>query len=501
MGLQRTPPTRMTPLPSVSPIPPPSPQQQQQLEQIQPIQEDLSIQLNDEGDRTAEADKTTISQVSDSRAFVNRHPGVMRTPPGGSSSHLPQEQAQSQHQQQQHQVKIQVDQHHSPQQQMIVEHVDERPIKSSLAPSPMTEHVDERPIRPAPTPSPIPERSHSNAISAQEVDIEMNVEDDKEAEAIAESLIENVGREEDDSNSMEIDQQQTLKSTEQSATGSQGQHPRQQQPQQQQNLSKESTSSTAGTSPNRQVPVTPSSKNQNVTKTPRSRRKTMEQSLPSPPKLLPLQHEEEFEYGRRYQLTMETLERAVKAGAQRWTIDQMRGCFPQLTKKYGKPMEDLYFSVSLSMREKILSESRRLMEHYKVGPSLKSIDEVDREAKNYQKSNPPDSEIGRLGRPDAWRPDISPEALVAATLLPIYDDAYSKLREEYLELHKDCQDRYKSIIEKQNLLYQLENGVADGVIELDKTIEILDNLPTEDMMLWTESVESKLNTRAPEQIQ
>lgn len=86
-------------------------------------------------------------------------------------------------------------------------------------------------------------------------------------------------------------------------------------------------------------------------------------------------------------------------------------------------------------------------------------------------------------------------------------------------MHKDCQERYASILAKQAQLKQLEENVGDGVVELDKvshliwdvikntahctllhyqTLKALDGLPVEDMMIWTEAAETKMETRAPE---
>ncbi|WWC69939.1 uncharacterized protein I206_103883 [Kwoniella pini CBS 10737] len=427
MGLQRTPPNRSQPLPSVSPRP-----------LIPPNEiEDETPRIEIDEEKAVEADKTTISNISDSKAFVPRHPGVMRTPPG-----------------------------------------DQADLDNNL--TERIEHVDERPIRPAPTPSPIPDSPKQlPEVDDQPMILDDTASNEVEDENEAENIVENA---------MQIDEpspEKPIKSRKeddahQSITPPTG-----------------SLSAQAGPS-NIHPPTTPSSQ-PSIPKTPRSRRKTME-PLPSPPRPQALQ-EEEYEFGRRYQLTMETLERAVKAGAQRWTTEHLKGCFPLLTKELGRPMEDVCFSASQTMRSNILVHAHSHLDHYKVGPALRAIDEVDKEARDYLRANPPDSESGKLGRPDAWRPDVTPNALVASSVLPIYDEAYAKLREEYLEMRNYCSEKYKSIVEKQNQLNEIENGVADGVIDLEKTIEILDDLPVEDMMIWTESTETKLETRAPEQVQ
>ncbi|OCF74322.1 hypothetical protein I204_04693 [Kwoniella mangroviensis CBS 8886] len=448
MGLQRTPPTRSQPLPCVSPVPPARPTG------------DVDTPIQPQGH--GEADKTTISNISDSKAFAPRHPGVMRTPPPSSGFAEQQDQINR------------------------------------------FEHVDERPIRPAPFPPPeelLPKPMESEVPQIQlEADQTIEVEDDSHAElsveqqmiidteqSPAKQISMQVDRNQIDSGSapMEIDIPVQQAETKRSTTPTY-------------NLQQPSAQAGPSTIP-ALPPTTPSSQS-TIPKTPRSRRKTLE-PLPSPPRIPSVQQEGEYQFGRRYQLTMETLERAVKAGAQRWTTEHLKGCFPQLTKDLGKPMEDICVSASQSMRQNILASAAEHMKHYKVGPALQAIDEVDKEAKDYRRFNPPESDIGKLGRADAWRPDVTPNALTISSILPIYDNSYSKLREEYLELHEYCSEKYKTLIEKQNQLTELENGASDGVIELEKTIEILDNLPMEDMMIWTESAESKLDTRAPEQIQ
>ncbi|WVW84207.1 hypothetical protein I302_106237 [Kwoniella bestiolae CBS 10118] len=425
MGLQRTPPHRSQPLPSVSPAPPPSaPAPTPQPEPATQHTEAVDIP------RQVEPDRTTISNISDSKAFIPRHPGVMRTPPPESSTQaIPMSQGR-------------------------------------------VEHVDERPIRPAPIPRP----EEPMNVDVPQLQSEMVVEDDISVEQQMTIEPEHSPENHTSHETMDIDvplQQQQQRST--------------------------TPPPQAEAGPSTYIPPTTPSSQTTRPKTPRSRRKTME-PLPSPPRILPIE-EDEYQFGRRYQLTMETLERAVKAGAQRWTADHLRGCFPQLTKELGKPMEDVCMAASQSMRNNILASAQSLMEHYKVGPALRAIDEVDKDAKDYRRLNPPESEGGKMGRPDAWRPDVSPNALTIASVLPVYDESYSKLREEYSELHKYCSEKYKTLVEKQNQLSELENGVSDGVIELEKTIQILDNLPMEDMMIWTESAETKLETRAPEQIQ
>ncbi|OWZ76336.1 hypothetical protein C365_05156 [Cryptococcus neoformans Bt85] len=240
------------------------------------------------------------------------------------------------------------------------------------------------------------------------------------------------------------------------------------------------------------APVTP------ATKTPRSRTRRQTNQLPAPP--APIQVDDTpqavSQYGRRYQVTYDALERAVKAGTQRWTADNLKDCFPHLAEQMPRAMENAWMSTSHTMRTKIMSNAQELLKHYKAGPALQIIDEIAREAKEHAKLHGGNGNV--YTRPDAWRPNLAPHALVAATNLPALDEAYERLRDEYLGLHKDCQERYASILAKQTQLKQLEESVGDGVVELDKTLKALDGLPVEDMMIWTEAAETKMETRTSE---
>ena len=57
-----------------------------------------------------------------------------------------------------------------------------------------------------------------------------------------------------------------------------------------------------------------------------------------------------------------------------------------------------------------------------------------------------------------------------------------------MQLHQDCTERYTSIADKQAQLKDLESTVSDGVVDLDKTIKLLDGFPSEDMVKWMEGV-------------
>ncbi|WWD17053.1 hypothetical protein CI109_101490 [Kwoniella shandongensis] len=434
------------------------------------------------------ADQTTTSIGSPAKAFAPRNPGVLRTPPGGrgaSTSPLPPTQptplpASSS-------TPITATALIS---KTIAEPLSEpEPVVTGPSPSAQGEGresfggpqhksliIDDRPIRPAPA---AVFDITDPSIQHQE-DVAMDV-DEPEEQSVEAAL--SSGQ-----NPPEVEMAEPGPQPEVSFT-----RPREVTPPPATSIA--TSSRTPAVS---QVPPTTPAAPPAAPKTPRSRSRRQTNPLPDPPAPIPL--DEPMEYGRRYQLTMETLDRAVKAGAQRWTVDHFNGCFPTISKQMPTAMENAWLQASLSMRQNILDNAQPLLSHYNVGPALQAIDEVDKEAREYAKSNPPREAGASSSRPDAWRPNVSPHALVAATVLPIYDEAYQKLREEYLELHKDCTDRYASILSKQATLKNLESSVSDGVVELDKTIKILEKLPTEDMMLWTESAETKLETRAPEQL-
>ena len=55
-----------------------------------------------------------------------------------------------------------------------------------------------------------------------------------------------------------------------------------------------------------------------------------------------------------------------------------------------------------------------------------------------------------------------------------------------LQLHEDTRQRVASIKAKQALLKEMEESVADGVVELEETIKLMDGFPNEEMTRWME---------------
>lgn len=98
----------------------------------------------------------------------------------------------------------------------------------------------------------------------------------------------------------------------------------------------------------------------------------------------------------------------------------------------------------ISFRADLQSKAQTLFEHYRMGRSLQSIDRVVLEGDEYEKTRTSDN-----ARPDAWRcvdvsrtvciplmrrSDLSPEALTAAMNLQMYDEGWTRLRTEYIEV-------------------------------------------------------------------
>ncbi|ORX35681.1 hypothetical protein BD324DRAFT_631119 [Kockovaella imperatae] len=191
---------------------------------------------------------------------------------------------------------------------------------------------------------------------------------------------------------------------------------------------------------------------------------------------------EEGEYGRRWRKTMETLELATKAAAQKWTAKDLKQSFPSLAEDDSGEMDAIWLQAAQTMRERLLELGMDVMKHYKVPSSLQQIDQVVKEGETYAQEHRKD----KHGRRDAWRPDITPEILTAATQLPLYDETHARIRDEYVLLHEDCRKRYLSILEKQARLDEMEGGVAEGIAELEKTISLLGGFPSEEMMVWME---------------
>lgn len=60
------------------------------------------------------------------------------------------------------------------------------------------------------------------------------------------------------------------------------------------------------------------------------------------------------DYGKRYQMTMETLELAINKGTQRWTVEDLKGCFPLVSMIRAEEVEEIYKDTCRSMKEGLL---------------------------------------------------------------------------------------------------------------------------------------------------
>ncbi|KAI9639266.1 uncharacterized protein MKK02DRAFT_29366 [Dioszegia hungarica] len=218
-------------------------------------------------------------------------------------------------------------------------------------------------------------------------------------------------------------------------------------------------------------------------RTPRSRRTAIAAPMEDPVPLMEV--EEASQWGKRYSITLDTLQLAIKNAAGKWTRRDLEGIFPLLAAKFPQELRQIHADASTSMQKRIGSEAKILFEHYKVGRAMQMLDGVVRDAQEYGA----ESKDVRL---DAWRPDLSPEALTAAANLGLYDEAYDRLKTEYLALHADCSTRFSSIQAKQAQLAELESSVSESVTELDQTLQALNGFPTGEMKDWAETTMGRL---------
>ncbi|EIW65891.1 hypothetical protein TREMEDRAFT_65976 [Tremella mesenterica DSM 1558] len=242
------------------------------------------------------------------------------------------------------------------------------------------------------------------------------------------------------------------------------------------------------TTPVKSPPRTPASRTLKSS-TRRKSLRTPAQVLSEPVRPIPEEPMDETEkYGKRYGMMMYALELAIKNGTQKWSVRDLQQCFPLLAKRMSSSLENVYLGSSRNMREQIENAAKSLLEDYRAAPALQLLDEVVDDAKMHKAS-------GGGSRSDAWRPDISPAALTAATNLPIYDEAYERLRSELLELHADSSQRYRSIQQKRHQLSQVESSLSLGLSELDSALEIFDKSPEtrESMASWMELVLGRLD--------
>ena len=148
-----------------------------------------------------------------------------------------------------------------------------------------------------------------------------------------------------------------------------------------------STYTTAMTAPTPAPPPTTPA-HASAPKTPRSTKKTPAQVLAEPAVPIPLDPNAGEDWGKRYELTLDTLDLAVRAGAQRWTyVDasplpsspsftltpclslppwaavkltrtldsakDLEQCLPFLAAQHRKAIENVYLTSSHKMRSKI----------------------------------------------------------------------------------------------------------------------------------------------------
>ncbi|EJT45263.1 hypothetical protein A1Q1_06401 [Trichosporon asahii var. asahii CBS 2479] len=183
-------------------------------------------------------------------------------------------------------------------------------------------------------------------------------------------------------------------------------------------------------------------------RTPRDRRmsraRTPAEVVSEPP--VPIRDTDEAEYGKYY----ETLSRALRIN----TIDKG---LSKLTRAIHCSRRRSQSRSATSGPTCCTSSGRTVL----VPKRLRTLAQVVDEANAWKESS---SE----GRPDAWRPDLTPFTISTGTNLEVYDQSWAELREEYLALTKECGERMKTIQEKRERLANVDNGVSDSVVELAK---------------------------------
>ncbi|WOO80644.1 uncharacterized protein LOC62_03G004168 [Vanrija pseudolonga] len=233
--------------------------------------------------------------------------------------------------------------------------------------------------------------------------------------------------------------------------------------------------------PPQQAPVTPRASAPTPHRTPA-------QVLAEP--AVPVQGADDAGYGKYYEtLVLALKNNTVDRGLSKWTLDNLRECYPLLADAMPETMSAVWQQTSHAMREQTLEGATALLGEYKVPRRLQTFAQVIAEGREWA------AEHDGEGRPDAWRPDLTPYVISAGTNLEVYDVSWKMLRDEYEEVSKSASERYRRVLEKQARLAELENGVADGVVELSQANALLKGFPTPEMLVWAEDVQTKLGAR------
>ncbi|KAL1411599.1 hypothetical protein Q8F55_002563 [Vanrija albida] len=204
----------------------------------------------------------------------------------------------------------------------------------------------------------------------------------------------------------------------------------------------------------------------------------------------PVQGADDAGWGRYYETLVLVLKNnTVDKGLSKWTLDNLRECYPLLADAMPETMAAVWQQTSHAMREQTLEGANALLAEYKVPRRLQTFGQVIAEGREWAQEHPGE------GRPDAWRPDLTPYVISAGTNLEVYDVSWKMLRDEYEEVAKSAKERYARVLEKQARLAELESGVADGVVELSQANALLKGFPTPEMLVWAEDVQTKLGAR------
>ncbi|KAG7527291.1 hypothetical protein FFLO_07081 [Filobasidium floriforme] len=185
-----------------------------------------------------------------------------------------------------------------------------------------------------------------------------------------------------------------------------------------------------------------------------------------------------------YETTKVAVEGAVRRGANRWTVKDLKKAYPIISapKERTKAFEKLWLETSEGLRAKMINQADAIIEHYEVKPALDRLELAVEEAR-VRKARILRGEEG-VYVADIWRPDLSPQALTAAYNLPRYDAVYTRLREEYIQLFKDCERLAGEVDGKKKRMDEIKDQVIQANEQLKETADKLENVPGDGIKMW-----------------
>ncbi|CAK9782443.1 hypothetical protein CC85DRAFT_287310 [Cutaneotrichosporon oleaginosum] len=208
---------------------------------------------------------------------------------------------------------------------------------------------------------------------------------------------------------------------------------------------------------------------------------TREQLLAAP--AVPIDDGDETRYGRYYEALVRPLRiQTLGQGIGRLKLDDMAQCYPLIAAETPDGLRSAWESMLEQVRGEAMDGAYSLFEEYRMRHKLQRFADTVDDGLRWNEEHPGES------RPDAWRPDLTPQVLSTACNLGVYDESWRMLREEYLSLTKECGERLKRVHAKRDQLASLDNGVSDAVLELGKTNALFEGFPSTAMLEWAEDV-------------